>query len=635
MAASTTLVTTTVADWDPEDGHKMHYPQLPDPFGWDVDATYVEAIWPQIILADDWMCSETGPVEDIHFWGSWLGDNVGTITAFAIAIHADIPANPPDIPYSRPGEKLWERMFSPGEWIEAGPWEGPQGWYDPAEGYIPENHFLYWQYNIEDIPDPFIQEVGTIYWLAISAIVMPQPEPFQPRWGWKSSQDHWNDDACWSYWYEPFWIDLWEPPDFTQSLDLAFVITGGEEEEPCVDIEKKVWDEDSDAWVEEIDADVCTNVEFKITVHNCGNPDLINLRVMDYLPDCLEYVDGSSTVDGNPQEPGVNGNQLTWTLPGPLKYCNYITIRFKAHVISPGENVNYVKINADTPSGGSAYDHDTAIVNGIGAASIYVDKKVSKDGGATWSDEVNATVCTTVRFRITAHNDGDYDLTNIKVVDTLPDCLEYKDNATPKEPVISGNQLTWTFPGPLTHCNTITIEFDAHVKTEGENENKVTVTADYSGGTVSGSDTAVVHATPANNPPLKPATPYKKIKSVAQKSYTLCTKTTDPDGDQVFYWWDFGDGNNSGWDGPHNSGDQACITHSYEKGTYTIKVKAKDVHNAESPWSDPFTLSVSKGKSVNLLHSNFFLQRLIDFDRFPLLGQLLQLLFFNNIPVFQ
>jgi len=24
------------ADWDPGDGHKMHFPQLPDPEGWDV-----------------------------------------------------------------------------------------------------------------------------------------------------------------------------------------------------------------------------------------------------------------------------------------------------------------------------------------------------------------------------------------------------------------------------------------------------------------------------------------------------------------------------------------------------------------------------------------------------------------------
>ena len=60
------LAAPTVADWKPEDGHKMHFPQLPDEDGWDVNAT-----WPKV-LADDWTCSETGWVKDIHFWGSWM-----------------------------------------------------------------------------------------------------------------------------------------------------------------------------------------------------------------------------------------------------------------------------------------------------------------------------------------------------------------------------------------------------------------------------------------------------------------------------------------------------------------------------------------------------------------------------------
>jgi len=43
----------------------MHYPQLPDTDGWDVDATM------PITVVDDWTCSETGWVKDIHFWGGW------------------------------------------------------------------------------------------------------------------------------------------------------------------------------------------------------------------------------------------------------------------------------------------------------------------------------------------------------------------------------------------------------------------------------------------------------------------------------------------------------------------------------------------------------------------------------------
>ncbi len=34
------LALPALADWDPSDGHKMHYPQLPDPVGWDVKSRF-------------------------------------------------------------------------------------------------------------------------------------------------------------------------------------------------------------------------------------------------------------------------------------------------------------------------------------------------------------------------------------------------------------------------------------------------------------------------------------------------------------------------------------------------------------------------------------------------------------------
>lgn len=57
------LAAPALADWEPGDGHKMHFPQLPDPDGWDVRAS-------ALCMADDWLCTETGTVDDIHWWGS-------------------------------------------------------------------------------------------------------------------------------------------------------------------------------------------------------------------------------------------------------------------------------------------------------------------------------------------------------------------------------------------------------------------------------------------------------------------------------------------------------------------------------------------------------------------------------------
>jgi len=65
--------------------------------------------------------------------------------------------------------------------------------------------------------------------------------------------------------------------------------------------------------------------------------------------------------------------------------------------------------------------------------------------------------------------------------------------------------------------------------------------------------------------------------------YTYTSGTTDPEGDQVYYLWDWGDGNNSGWLGPYNSGVPCEAKHIWNvKDNYNIKVKAKDIYGKES-----------------------------------------------------
>ncbi len=190
------------AHWIPEDGHKMHFPQMPDTLGWDVNATQ------PLILADDFMCMETGFIKDIHFWGSWKNDNVGQITQFALSFHADIPAGD-TIPYSRPGATLWDHEIAD---FAVQPYDPPtfEGWYDPSTGdTIPNSIGSYFQYNVF-LPESlwFPQDSGTIYWLNISAIVV---DPVNTQWGWKSTADHWNDDAVWATWGNLDWINIFEP----------------------------------------------------------------------------------------------------------------------------------------------------------------------------------------------------------------------------------------------------------------------------------------------------------------------------------------------------------------------------------------------------------------------------------------
>ncbi|MCC6679570.1 MAG: PEP-CTERM sorting domain-containing protein [Phycisphaeraceae bacterium] len=175
------------ADWIVGDPYKMHYPQLPDPNGWDVNFTA------PAVLADDWRCSETGPVSDIHFWISFRGDQAdpGLINSIHASIHSDVPADPVNT-YSHPGDLLWEYDFNPNLFTIAGPFTGQQGWYDPVSGdFAHPDHLLYWQVNITNIPDAFVQQQGTIYWLDLSLSLATSGVNV----GWKTSQDHFNDDA--------------------------------------------------------------------------------------------------------------------------------------------------------------------------------------------------------------------------------------------------------------------------------------------------------------------------------------------------------------------------------------------------------------------------------------------------------
>lgn len=210
------------ADWNPGEPHKMHFPQLPDPEGWDVNM-----MWPKV-LADDWRCAETGPVSDIHFWFSVERDDPLTLDLLRLggivhtSIHADIPAQPGT--HSRPGALLWEREFpvGPGGAFFREYGQGPQGWYNPNTGeFRRPDHFMFYQMNIEGIVDPFIQEQGTIYWLDLS-IRLPTIPP--NGIGWKTSLDHFNDDAVWGDLPNPMWQELRDPTTGV-SLDLAFVIT--------------------------------------------------------------------------------------------------------------------------------------------------------------------------------------------------------------------------------------------------------------------------------------------------------------------------------------------------------------------------------------------------------------------------
>jgi len=216
------------ADWFPEDPDpNTKWVQLPDLNGWDVKVTTPK------LLADDFECTETSYITDIHFWGSWKHDDVGQITRIHLSIHDNIDPGP--VGYSIPGDELWSIDIDPLNYpVDIIDYDyDDQGWYDPNEREeLWDDHQVCWQVNVFLEQEDWFLQRGTIeeprtYWLDIQVDVA---DPEFTDFGWKTSIDHWQDLAVWADWTpgdpkpeDCDWEELiiWEMP-----IDMAFVITG-------------------------------------------------------------------------------------------------------------------------------------------------------------------------------------------------------------------------------------------------------------------------------------------------------------------------------------------------------------------------------------------------------------------------
>ncbi|MCX6663972.1 MAG: PKD domain-containing protein [Euryarchaeota archaeon] len=108
-----------------------------------------------------------------------------------------------------------------------------------------------------------------------------------------------------------------------------------------------------------------------------------------------------------------------------------------------------------------------------------------------------------------------------------------------------------------------------------------------------------IAATPqSNNTPKKPNPPSGPTSGIANVEYSYSGNTTDPNGDNIYYLFNWGDGSNSGWLGPYPSGTTVEASHVWSYGgIYNVKLKAKDT--IDGPWSDPLVVQIA-GPDIEL-----------------------------------
>ena len=100
------------------------------------------------------------------------------------------------------------------------------------------------------------------------------------------------------------------------------------------------------------------------------------------------------------------------------------------------------------------------------------------------------------------------------------------------------------------------------------------------------------------------------------KEYEYTFNATDPDGDDVKYYIEWGD-NNTEWTDFNASGTEIKVKHTWSNdGTYNITAKAQDIYGFEGP-EGTLTVTIPRSRAIYYPLHLWFL------ERFPLLERLL------------
>ena len=108
-----------------------------------------------------------------------------------------------------------------------------------------------------------------------------------------------------------------------------------------------------------------------------------------------------------------------------------------------------------------------------------------------------------------------------------------------------------------------------------------------------------------NNPPSKPTLEGSQ-RGVPKTPYYYTACATDPDGDRIFYTYNWGDGTQTTMSCCFASGE--CCTACYcwcETGTYYVRVCAVDCHHCYGEWSDFLPVVMPINHSPNF--TNYFI----------------------------
>lgn len=97
-----------------------------------------------------------------------------------------------------------------------------------------------------------------------------------------------------------------------------------------------------------------------------------------------------------------------------------------------------------------------------------------------------------------------------------------------------------------------------------------------------------------NTAPTTPVVNGPKSAAQGEASEYNCV-STDPNGDQIYYNFSWGDGSFSSWRGPFDAGERCQVSHVWAgKGVFEVRVQAMDtnISSKKSNWSEPIMIGI-------------------------------------------
>ncbi|VVB60562.1 Cell surface glycoprotein [uncultured archaeon] len=359
--------------------------------------------------------------------------------------------------------------------------------------------------------------------------------------------------------------------------DLTNVKVVDSEGQPALAVSTMVWDDGQSTWSDHATLKINEKLKFKITITSTALTTVHDVTITDLLPALVTY-----NYDATLTPASASNNEVIWNI-GDVSPGDEIEITLTTTTKAMG--TDYTTASVISYEGFS--DQDYVLLEADAAPSLSLLYPV---GGETLQN--------TVTIQWYAHDIKDGDTLLINVYYRATDDALW--TAFSGNPYLNSGTLSWdTTRVPDGN-------YQVQIVAQDSGNNVVTVTSDQF--QIKNTET------PSENlAPETPGVPSGTAQGKPGSEYTYATSTVDPDGDQVFYLWDWGDGSNSGWLGPYSSGTIISTTHTWAaKGSYNIKVMAKDIHGKESGWSDPLPIKMPYTFNKPLFQ---FLESL--FARFP------------------